>query len=231
MGLAHNQRLQRLVGGVVQRLFLNSISRGQLFLLGWHKDRKTIQLLRRVRRERVSLQTAYEAYTVYSIAKAYTNVPGDIAEVGVFQGASARMICEVKGDKALHLFDTFEGLPEAASEDGKVHNPQQFSCSLESVQKYLAAYPNIHFYKGEFPASATGVPEIRFSFVHLDVDLYASTLSCLKYFYPRMTPGGVILSHDYSILAGVKQAFEEFLADKPERPIELPSTQCMLIKL
>jgi hypothetical protein len=46
-----------------------------------------------------------------------------------------------------------------------------------------------------------------------------------------MTPGGVILSHDYSILAGVKQAFEEFLADKPERPIELPSTQCMLIKL
>jgi hypothetical protein len=46
-----------------------------------------------------------------------------------------------------------------------------------------------------------------------------------------MTSGGVILFHDYSILAGVKLAFEEFLADKREVPIDLPTTQCMLIKL
>jgi hypothetical protein len=231
MGLAHNQRLQRLVGGAAERLFLNSISRAQTFLLGCHKEHDAVQLLRRVRRERVSLQTAYEAYMVYSIAKAYSQQPGEIAEVGVFQGASARMICEVKGDKPLHLFDTFEGLPTAASQDGKVHAPKQYPCSLESVRAYLNDYPNVHFYKGEFPATTVDLKETKFCFVHLDVDLYASTLSCLKYFYPRMTPGGVILSHDYSILAGVKQAFEEFLADKPERPIELPSTQCMLIKL
>ena len=34
-----------------------------------------------------------------------------------------------------------------------------------------------------------------------------------------------------SILAGVKAAFQEFLADKPEPLVELPSTQCMVIKL
>ncbi len=39
-----------------------------------------------------------------------------------------------------------------------------------------------------------------------------------------------MLSHDYSILAGVRQAFAEFLADKPEDLIELPTTQCMVIK-
>jgi O-methyltransferase len=58
-----------------------------------------------------------------------------------------------------------------------------------------------------------------------------STLACLEFFYPRMIPGGIMLSHDYSILAGVRQAFTEFLTDKPEPVIELPSTQCMVIKL
>ena len=35
-----------------------------------------------------------------------------MAEVGVYQGVSAKLICEAKGDKELHLFDTFEGLPD-----------------------------------------------------------------------------------------------------------------------
>jgi hypothetical protein len=67
--------------------------------------------------------------------------------------------------------------------------------------------------------------------VHFDVDLYESTKACLEFFYPRMIVGGVMLSHDYSLLAGVRKAVDEFLQDKPEKPIELPSTQCMIVKL
>ena len=61
--------------------------------------------------------------------------------------------------------------------------------------------------------------------------MYASTKACLEYFYPRLIPGGILISHDYSILAGVKQAFTEFLADKREPLIEIPTTQCMIVKL
>ena len=46
-----------------------------------------------------------------------------------------------------------------------------------------------------------------------------------------MISGGVIVSHDYSLLAGVEKAFQEFFADKPEEIIDLPTTQCMIIKL
>ncbi len=105
---------------------------------------------------------------------------------------------------------------------------------MESVRKYLADFPNVYFYPGLFPDSVPAddvrLGAAKFSFVHLDVDLYESTLACLKYFYPLMNPGGVILSHDYSILAGVERAFKEFLADKPEGLIDLPTTQCMVIK-
>ena len=227
-----NPRLQKLVGGgFLERAWLNAISGVQIGLLSAHKDPQAVRLVKKVRRERRSLLTAYECYTIYSLAKAHTQRPGEMAEVGVFQGCSAKLICEVKGDVPLHLFDTFEGLPDAAVQDGKVHRPNQYACSLESVQGYLQEYPNVSFYKGMFPASAAGMPERQYSFAHFDVDLYESTLGCLKYFYPRMIPGGVMISHDYSILAGVKKAFDEFLADKPERAIELPSTQCMVIKV
>ena len=230
--LAHNQRLQKLVGGgFLERFFLNTISRVQVFLLSKHKDPKVVQLVRQARREKRSLQTAYEAYMVYSLAKAYRDLPGDMAEVGVFQGASAKLLCEAKGSRTLHLFDTFEGLPKASEHDGVVHSEKQYACSLESVSAHLQAYENVHFYKGRFPDLAGPLEQTRFSFAHFDVDLYESTLACLEFFYPRMIPGGVMLSHDYSVLAGVRKAVDEFLDGKPEKPIELPSTQCMIVKL
>ena len=61
--------------------------------------------------------------------------------------------------------------------------------------------------------------------------MYEGTLACLEYFYPRMIPSGIMLSHDYGMLAGVEKAFEEFFADKPEEIIEQPTTQCVVIKL
>jgi hypothetical protein len=100
------------------------------------------------------------------------------------------------------------------------------------VQEYLGTYREVRYYKGLFPVSAVELEsDRRFAMVHIDVDLYQSTLDCLKFFYPRLTPGGILLSHDYSVLEGVRQAFGEFLADKPERLVELPTTQCALIKI
>jgi O-methyltransferase len=229
--LIHNPRLQKLVGGgVLERLYLNTVSRAQIFLLGLHKDSEDVKLIKNVRRKRQSMQFAYEAYTVFSFGKACSRLPGAMAEVGVFQGASAKLLCEAKGENELHLFDTFGGLPQSSSADKGVQREKQYLCSLESVREYLKEYKNVFFYQGLFPDSAKTLPERQFSFVHLDVDLYESTLAGLQYFFPRLIPGGVILSHDYSILAGVRKAFDDFLHDKTERPVQLPSTQCMLIK-
>jgi hypothetical protein len=228
--LKDNPRVARLAGGVPERAFLSLISKVQLFLLARHKDPAAVRMVRRVRRERRCLLTAYECFTVYSLAKAHANLLGEMAEVGCFQGASTRLICEVKGNSKLHVFDTFEGLPKPSAPDKSVHDENQYSCTLESVREYLKDFPDVQFYKGCFPGTSAPVADRMFKFVHCDVDLYAGTLGCLEFFYPRLARGGVLLSHDYSLLAGVKAAFDEFLADKPEKPIELPSTQCMIIK-
>ena len=199
--------------------------------LAGHKDREIVRLIRRTRRERRWLLTSNEAFLVYSLARAQAKKDAALAEVGTYQGGSARMICEAKGDRPLHVFDTFEGLPPATSQDGKVHRESQYACSLESVKSYLSSYKNVSFYKGIFPDSSGPIEKSALHSRNFDVDLYEGTLACLKFFYPRMLPGGVMLSHDYSILSGVREAFAEFLQDKPEPLIELPTTQCMVVKV
>ncbi len=228
--LSENPRLARLLGGFPEWFGLNLISWAQLLLLRQHKDPEVVRLIRQVRRERRSLLTAYEAYTIYSLAHSLADSPGEMAEVGCFQGASTKILLEACPGKPLHVFDTFEGLPPSTAPDQNVHTPHDLACSLELVREYLAGYENVHYYKGLFPDTSGPVEDRKFSFVHCDVDLYGGTLACLEFFYPRLIPGGVLISHDYSILKGVKTAFSEFLADKPERAIELPSTQAMIIK-
>lgn len=58
-----------------------------------------------------------EAYQIHNAVVATRDVPGALAEVGVFRGGTARVICEAKGERTLHLFDTFEGLPEPGTMD------------------------------------------------------------------------------------------------------------------
>lgn len=230
--LLRNQTLQRWVGGTFfEWLGIDVVARIEMLGLALHKDWARLKQLRRARRQRSSLVTNNEMYIVQSLALGLVALPGDYVEVGIYQGSTAKIICDAKGDKPLHLCDTFEGLPEPKGDDAKIEKKGSFACGLESIQKYLADVPNVTYHKGYCPQSVEGVlDDKRFAFVHLDVDLYDSTLHCLEYFWPRLVPGGVILSHDYSILPGVRRAFTEFTHDLRERVIEMPTTQCMLIK-
>ena len=133
------------------------------------------------------------------------------------------------------MFDTFEGLPKVSEKDTHFGTSYwktgEFSnTSLESVKDYLSDYKNVYCYKGKFPETSEPIKNKKFSFVHLDVDLFQSTIDCLKFFYPRMINGGVILTHDYHT-DGVKQAFNEFCKNKKIPQIQLLGSQCIITKL
>ena len=193
---------------------------------------EVLDLICKIKNEAEMLLDYNEAYQVFVAARGTRKIDGDVAEVGVYQGGSAKLICEAKGDRPLHLFDTFEGLPDLCEvDDPKQFHKGEFLVSLEFVKDYLKEYPNVHFYKGLFPSTAEPVKSKKFSFVHLDVDLYESTLNCIEFFYPRMSSGGIIISHDYISSVGVREAFDAFFGDKPEPVIELPGSQCMVVKV
>ena len=54
--------------------------------------------------------------------------------------------------------------------------------SLENVENYLSNYKNIYCYKGKFPETSEPIKNKKFSFVHLDVDLFQSTIDCFRIF-------------------------------------------------
>lgn len=232
MSLLRNKTIQRTFGGsFLERWGIYAVSGMQLFALRFHKEPSQIRMLQSVRRERRSLVTSSESFFVHSIASGVRHLEGDMVEVGVYAGSTAKLICEAKGNKRLHVCDTFAGLPTPTAEDCGVEKQGFFAWDLASIQRYLSGYPNVEYHVGFCPDSVRGVlDDTRFCFVHLDVDLYSSTKQCLEYFFPRMVPGGVLLSHDYSVLQGVRTAFEEFTAGRVEKVIETPMTQCMLVR-
>ncbi len=207
--------------------------------IGKHRlcaDRSFLQLHAQSLRENEGLQRLEERYSLWALTGAVAGRPGALAEVGVYRGGSAKFICAAKGDAALHLFDTFAGMPSVDSaSDGGFHEGDYFDTSLERVRAYLADFPNVHFHAGLFPISAAALESTAatFKLVHLDVDLYSSTLAALRWFYPRMEPGGLIVTHDYAdvTVPGVQRAFDEFFRDKPETVVPLWFTQAVVAKV
>ena len=158
---------------------------------------------------------------------------GSCAEGGVFEGDFAAVINSAFPDRKLYLFDTFSGFDQKdlknESEFTKTRkNGFRSEMTAQHILSRMAAPEHIEIKKGYFPETAHGI-EDEFIFVNLDFDLYAPTLEGLKFFYPKLKKGGVILVHDYFAMdvakefsfSKVKNAVDEFCAanDLPFYPI------------
>lgn len=157
------------------------------------------------------------------------NVKGDFAELGVYKGDSAKLLHHMAPEQTLHLFDTFEGFtgtdlqPETG--EAATYSTKNFSdTSLNKVLKNIGGNSHkIKVHAGYFPQSTVGLEETSFALVNLDADLYNPTKSGLEYFYPRLSPGGIIFIHDYNDKwEGLLKAVDEFAATIPEKLILVP---------
>lgn len=156
---------------------------------------------------------------------------GSVAEGGVFQGEFATIINECFSDRKLYLFDTFEGFDER---DVILESLNGFSeakpgylniTSEELVLRKMKYVDKCVIKKGYFPETTEGI-EDTFCFVNLDMDLYKPTIEGLRFFYPRMVKGGIIVVHDYFSVGyeGVNAAIEEFCREYPVIPFPIGDT-------
>lgn len=164
---------------------------------------------------------AREAF-LEDFSKEAQDLNGNVAELGVYRGDFARRINAAFPTKMLYLFDTFEGFSDndlTQSKDGKMGarlGKKHFSnTSVELVLSKMPHQKKCVIKKGWFPQSAVGVENEQFCFVNLDADLYEPILAGLKFFYPKMVRGGVILIHEYfsAGYVGVKKAVYEFMSE------------------
>jgi O-methyltransferase len=151
------------------------------------------------------------------------DVPGALAEVGVWRGETSRFLHSVLPDRELHLFDTFEGFPGRDLPPGTTDTRFR-DTSEAAVRARVGPSPRIQLHPGFVPETLAAVAEERFAFALLDLDLYEPTRASLEFFYERLSPGGYLVVHDYNNTESdwaCKRAFDAFLEGRPERVVEL----------
>ncbi len=144
---------------------------------------------------------------------------GSVAELGVYQGQSSALLSFFARmfERKMYLADTFQGFAESQYEEGMGAGKQAAfkDVTLDSARSVVGDYEGNRWIVGVFPDSVT--PEMRadtYSFVSIDFDIYEPIAQGLAFFWPRMTPGGMIFVHDYSSghWPGAARAVDEFCA-------------------
>lgn len=131
----------------------------------WDRDRAFVALM-----DEIAPRTLVDhprCHILYQLAQHCLALPGEIAELGVYRGGSARLLATVRGeaDKTIHLFDTFAGMPPADPVRDRHREGDFNDTSFPEVREYLAPFPKLHFHPGIFPATAAAVAALSFCLV------------------------------------------------------------------
>ncbi len=150
-------------------------------------------------------------FTLYAkiAAAEQLDQPMDYLEFGVASGASYKWWLQHNrhGDSRFYGFDTFEGLPEKWGHFDK--GAMSFKMETLGIDD-----PRASFYKGLF--QDTLVPFLeqykspRRKLIHLDADLFSSTLFVLTQFYRFLNDGDIILFDEFAVPQHEFLAFKLF---------------------
>jgi len=159
------------------------------------------------------------------------DVPGLRAECGVYRGATALLLCHAMRSchpgfdgTGMVLIDSFSGTSASVAQDlipirekdGDTTLQSFFPAgktdvSIDLVRTFFAEeFPGVAFHPGWIPQVFASLPESRWACVHLDVTLFEPTLAALEYFYPRLSPGGVILCDGSIFCPGAERAVKQY---------------------
>jgi O-methyltransferase len=175
------------------------------------------------------------AYNLYKLAIMQSSQPGDFAELGCYKCGSILFLSA--GDslvgKNINLMDTFQGMPKTSEFDPFWKPGDMSNISFEEIQGYCRknlVRSKYSFHRGYFPQEIN-LSELSdlYAFVHIDTDLYESTLEGLRFFYERLSSKGIVLVDDFGNLScpGVTKAVKDFCESKKIEHIYLTTGQAM----
>ena len=147
-----------------------------------------------------------------------SNVAGDVVECGVGVGTSFAMLAYLSGSERRRLrgFDSFAGFPQPTEYDRSWRDPKAGEWKVDSqIVRHLLEevgiskqFPELQITirPGFLSETLPREPDYDIAFLHLDVNVYPSYRDALKYLFPRVVPGGVVLFDEY----------KEYSAQKPD---------------
>ncbi len=163
------------------------------------------------------------------------------AEFGSYKGGSGEIIAKACPNRSLFLIDSFQGLPETDPEKD-FHYQGEFADVdyIGTAGYFKMLYPNVRLLKGFSPSVFDFFDQsVKFTFVHIDCDLFSSCNDAIQFFFPRLMDGGYMIYDDYgfSSCRGVKLCVDEFVENTELKfagelidPDGISSKQFLIIK-
>lgn len=148
--------------------------------------------------------------------------PGDIVEMGVYQGGStwymAKLLRALGETRAIHMMDLFE--------EHMMH-PNATMCTDEIARRH-AFYPPAHLMVGlvddeRLLSQIRGKP---LCFAHYDLGFH---LGALTFLWEHLQPGAPLVLDNYGHLAGEPWLYDQFFAERGTRVVRLPWSEQGLV--
>ncbi len=179
----------------------------------------------------------YELWSL--VAQSAKLQPGALIEIGVWRGGTGCLIAQAAKQahisEAVYLCDTFEGVVKAGAMD-TVYSGGEHRDTSEGIVAALSnsmGLDSIRILKGIFPEdTASLVTNSAFRFAHVDVDVYQSAKDVMKWIWPRLVEGGIVVFDDYGTYGceGVTQLVNELLPIRDNLFIHNSNGHAILIK-
>jgi hypothetical protein len=169
---------------------------------------------------------------------------GDFVECGVWRGFVSCAAMTFVNWNANHktrrffLVDSFEGLSTElrTQQEWEVGTyltfGDQYKGTLEFAKNALKRFDDVHFIKGWVPEVLGSIPTNVVAYLHLDMNAAIPEREALKYFWPKMVTGGIILFDDYAYhgYRPQKLALDEIAEQFGVSIASLPTGQGLLVK-
>ncbi len=190
------------------------------------------------RHDAVALVDRHRLFILKQLLRSTVSLPGEVWELGVYRGGTAAFIRNLLAryfapePPAFRMFDTFSGMPPA-NPAWDLHVEGDFAdVSLTSVQALVGADPFLEFRPGLVPETFGGLEAATLRFAHIDLDLHASISASIKFAYPRLVTGGLLLFDDYGFATcpGARRAVDDYFLGREEPVVTLPTGQSFIIK-
>lgn len=179
--------------------------------------------------------------TISDLIRETLEIPGHIAEFGSWNGANLILIAKILRiynpmcNKIIHSFDSFEGLTQFNKKDGAAEKQKgKYTGNIEILSEILDLYElddDVEIHRGliqkTLPELLEKSPEIMFSFVYVDTDLYEPTKLILEKLSDRVVSGGLIIFDQWNDQRwpGEGLAANEYLKKSGAKNFKLRSVQ------
>lgn len=154
-------------------------------------------------------------------------IEGDIVECGVWRAGNIVLARRLAPSRVCWLYDTFTGmsLPDPDIDlhgKGKMRTPESWrgksAVSLEEVANNLRLFGvydenKLRFVPGDVADTLLHTRPDKIALLRLDTDWYASTAIELKWLYPLLQPGGILIVDDYGHWLGARRAVDEYFQE------------------